>query len=514
MIDNRIVGKTIAMLRQSKGMTQQQLAAAMNVSHQAVSKWENGAALPDIQTLVELTRLFGVTIEQLLSGSIPTNHEEEPQPDPLREIGRFVNEVTGSIGSLFSGSKGNNPDEFISEEHTECENVEAVLIDLDMLLNTAPFMSRSAVSDMLLKHTGELSAEDFARFAPFVTPDCLEKLIRRHMPTMDWQTLKTLAPFLRRGFVDELAREITKVRKPESNANTSFEKAAGDVCKAIDDVSRKIGEGVDKAVRKVVSFGESVAGEVGRVIEDLTREPETREERLVRLRRTAFEKALDENRWEWLEAHIDEITDDDLRARIAEKAMELGMEEWVRKNMSSEDDEKQIEEAVKCEDWSWIDANFSRLPPDKQLHIAICAADKGKWSWIDENCAGTDLSGCANELMSHARQSDNCAAVRIVFQRHMQPVQRETFVLEMLRSEDFDCIKQLFDLISTGMLSSCCVELAKDGVWVPAVHYFKEHDDETQDRLLEIAIEAGDFDMIDRLNDLINNNENGAANNE
>ena len=63
MIDNRTVGKTIAALRQAKGMTQQQLAAAMNVSHQAVSKWENGAALPDIQTLVELTRLFGITLE-------------------------------------------------------------------------------------------------------------------------------------------------------------------------------------------------------------------------------------------------------------------------------------------------------------------------------------------------------------------------------------------------------------------------------------------------------------------
>ena len=68
MIDNRTVGKTIAALRQARGMTQQQLAAAMNVSHQAVSKWENGAALPDIQTLMELTQLFGITVEQLLSG--------------------------------------------------------------------------------------------------------------------------------------------------------------------------------------------------------------------------------------------------------------------------------------------------------------------------------------------------------------------------------------------------------------------------------------------------------------
>jgi transcriptional regulator with XRE-family HTH domain len=77
MIDNRTVGRTIATLRQAKGMTQQQLAAAMNVSHQAVSKWETGAALPDIQTLLELTRLFGVTVEQLLCGGIPGKPMED-----------------------------------------------------------------------------------------------------------------------------------------------------------------------------------------------------------------------------------------------------------------------------------------------------------------------------------------------------------------------------------------------------------------------------------------------------
>ena len=75
MIDNISVGKTIAKLRQNRNMTQQQLAAALNVSHQAVSKWENGAAMPDVQTLLDLTRLFGVTVEQLINGDIPEGLE-------------------------------------------------------------------------------------------------------------------------------------------------------------------------------------------------------------------------------------------------------------------------------------------------------------------------------------------------------------------------------------------------------------------------------------------------------
>lgn len=63
MIDNVKAGKTIAALRRDRGMTQKRLAEALNVSHQAVSKWETGAALPDIQTMLSLTQLFGITVE-------------------------------------------------------------------------------------------------------------------------------------------------------------------------------------------------------------------------------------------------------------------------------------------------------------------------------------------------------------------------------------------------------------------------------------------------------------------
>lgn len=80
MIDNKKVGLAIAQLRQSKNLTQQQLAACLNVSHQAVSKWENGAALPDVLTLMELSRMFGVTLEQLLNGEVA--HVLETEDDP------------------------------------------------------------------------------------------------------------------------------------------------------------------------------------------------------------------------------------------------------------------------------------------------------------------------------------------------------------------------------------------------------------------------------------------------
>lgn len=60
------IGKNIKRLRQNKGVTQEQLAESMHISGQAVSKWENETALPDITFLPMLADYFGVTIDELL----------------------------------------------------------------------------------------------------------------------------------------------------------------------------------------------------------------------------------------------------------------------------------------------------------------------------------------------------------------------------------------------------------------------------------------------------------------
>lgn len=60
-------GGKIKTLRLSKSMTQEQLAQRLRVSPQAVSKWENGVTLPDIQLLPELSILLGASIDALFS---------------------------------------------------------------------------------------------------------------------------------------------------------------------------------------------------------------------------------------------------------------------------------------------------------------------------------------------------------------------------------------------------------------------------------------------------------------
>lgn len=61
------LGEKLQELRRQRGLTQEELAAALFVSRTAVSKWESGRGLPSIDSLQALSRYFGVSIDHLLS---------------------------------------------------------------------------------------------------------------------------------------------------------------------------------------------------------------------------------------------------------------------------------------------------------------------------------------------------------------------------------------------------------------------------------------------------------------
>ena len=61
------MGKEIKRLRTERGLTQDALAAALNVTAQTVSKWECGNSLPDVQMIPEIAVFFGVTIDRLFA---------------------------------------------------------------------------------------------------------------------------------------------------------------------------------------------------------------------------------------------------------------------------------------------------------------------------------------------------------------------------------------------------------------------------------------------------------------
>ena len=88
------IGKRIALLRKEKGLTQEELATHMGVSPQAVSKWEHDQTCPDISALPKLSRLLGVSVDELLEGK-----EEQPAvrvlpPEQRKDIKDMMLRIT------------------------------------------------------------------------------------------------------------------------------------------------------------------------------------------------------------------------------------------------------------------------------------------------------------------------------------------------------------------------------------------------------------------------------------
>lgn len=79
------LGRRIARLRLAKTATQERLAKELNVSPQAVSKWENDINYPDISLLPDLARFLGVSVDELLSGASASAQETEAAQESAAE---------------------------------------------------------------------------------------------------------------------------------------------------------------------------------------------------------------------------------------------------------------------------------------------------------------------------------------------------------------------------------------------------------------------------------------------
>ena len=61
-----LFNEKLKMLRKGSKMTQEQLAEKLNVSRQAITKWETGDGVPDIENLKQISKVFNITIDELV----------------------------------------------------------------------------------------------------------------------------------------------------------------------------------------------------------------------------------------------------------------------------------------------------------------------------------------------------------------------------------------------------------------------------------------------------------------
>ncbi len=83
------IGNKLNQLRKLSGMTQEQLAVKIDVSRQTISKWESDSTSPDLESIVKLSRIFHVSLDDLLGEaetSVTNRNDEQITLEDLMKI--------------------------------------------------------------------------------------------------------------------------------------------------------------------------------------------------------------------------------------------------------------------------------------------------------------------------------------------------------------------------------------------------------------------------------------------
>jgi transcriptional regulator with XRE-family HTH domain len=223
MIDSRITGAYISRLRREKDWTQQELADRLNISHQAVSRWEKGDSFPDIGTLAQMAGLFGVSVDDLLNGGPNGGRQpggrvttayllNELSRGRARDVAKMVDDDRASVESLLDAARLARPS-LINEVVL---NMKSTRFTADQAVELAPFVSRELFSELMQDAHGAdsaaMSPERLSDAAPFLGREALDQLAQRILTgPITAGYLTGLAPFLSRsvlgGFVDRIPDE-------------------------------------------------------------------------------------------------------------------------------------------------------------------------------------------------------------------------------------------------------------------------------------------------------------------
>lgn len=88
-------GDKLQYLRKTKGISQEELASHLNLSRQAISKWENNSSIPDVENIVKLSNIFDVPTDYLLKSEVEIAKLDMKDDSSQKKL------KVNSIGSIF-----------------------------------------------------------------------------------------------------------------------------------------------------------------------------------------------------------------------------------------------------------------------------------------------------------------------------------------------------------------------------------------------------------------------------
>ena len=190
MFNTKIFGAYLSRLRKNADMTQSELAYKLSLTRQAISKYETGDSFPDISILIEISKIFEITIDDLINSGNPTKGETRiiknifsDKDDNLIKINDIVNLaplIKPSVLGTFSTK--------LSEEGIDISHIVSLVQylndnDLYQLLSSVEY---SALNEELLE-----------KIIAFLNTSSKEAIVRKIIEgESDWRLLKIIIPYI------------------------------------------------------------------------------------------------------------------------------------------------------------------------------------------------------------------------------------------------------------------------------------------------------------------------------
>ena len=186
MFNTQTFGLKLAQLRKNADMTQSDLAERLNVTRQAVSKYETGDSFPDVTILVTMSEVFGVSVDELIGAGCPT---------------------VGEAAILNSLAQGKEPDTATPEDVASLAvwlkpsaveqltvNLAKQGINVSRLMDIAVYLSDEGTQRLLSEtDCAGITAEMLEHLLPFMDYDSMCRILDKILNgEMDWHLIKPL----------------------------------------------------------------------------------------------------------------------------------------------------------------------------------------------------------------------------------------------------------------------------------------------------------------------------------
>lgn len=221
MLEPMKIGLYLMNLRKDNNLTQNQLAEKLHISHQAVSKWESGNALPDTEMLLLLSNIYGVTVDDILRASaieddlqeqedeVEETPSQEKLTDACMEKDSKANDITiQSILNLAPYAGSETLDVLVRKFVKNNDYTFEEIVDL------APYLEEETlgvfVDALPNAHKRIEDVNDLMKLAPYLGEEIMDRLAFKLKATMNLDAITELAPYLSEEGIEQLVRRLAE----------------------------------------------------------------------------------------------------------------------------------------------------------------------------------------------------------------------------------------------------------------------------------------------------------------